>query len=54
MGPWREDLGESFDAARERVTHYGRSFRKLLRERPAAALVLALGVGYLVGRVFRR
>jgi ElaB/YqjD/DUF883 family membrane-anchored ribosome-binding protein len=53
-GLTKENLEETFEAAREKVSEYGRAISNFVRERPAAALVIALGAGYLVGRLLRR
>jgi hypothetical protein len=50
----KEDVQETIDAAREKLGEYGRTIASFVRERPAAALMIALGAGYLVGRLLRR
>ena len=50
----KENLEETIDAAREKLGEYGRSIQSFVRERPAAALMIALGAGYLIGRLLRR
>jgi hypothetical protein len=53
-GLTKENLEETLEAAREKVGEYGRAISNFVRERPAAALMIALGAGYLVGRLLRR
>ena len=53
-GMTRENLEETIEAAREKMSEYGRAISSFVRERPAAALIIALGAGYLVGRLLRR
>jgi ElaB/YqjD/DUF883 family membrane-anchored ribosome-binding protein len=50
----KENLEETIEAAREKLGEYGRSISTFVRERPAAALMIALGAGYLIGRLLRR
>ena len=50
----RERLEESFDSMRERMSELGGQVVSFVRERPGTALVLALGAGYLFGRLLRR
>jgi ElaB/YqjD/DUF883 family membrane-anchored ribosome-binding protein len=53
-GLTKERLEETIEAAREKLDEYSRSIATFVRERPATALMLALGAGYLVGRFLRR
>jgi ElaB/YqjD/DUF883 family membrane-anchored ribosome-binding protein len=53
-GLTKENLEEAFDAARDKVNQYGRALSSFVRERPAMAVMIALGAGYLVGRLLRR
>jgi len=53
-GLTRERLEETLEAAREKVTELGRKISTFVRERPGAALLIAGGAGYLVGRLLRR
>jgi hypothetical protein len=48
------NLEEGALVARERLEELGRSVLRFVRERPGMALALALGAGYVVGRVLRR
>src|SRR5262249_9770784 len=50
----REHLEETIEAAREKVAELGRTISRFVRERPAAALLMAVGAGYLVARLLRR
>jgi len=50
----RERIEEELERARERATEMGEAFLGFVRERPGTALVIALGAGYLIGRIFRR
>ena len=50
----RERLEEEFEHARQRATEMGEAFLTFVRERPGTALVIALGAGYLIGRILRR
>jgi hypothetical protein len=50
----RQNIEESLEAAREKMNEYGRILASFVKERPGTALVLALGAGYLIGRILRR
>jgi len=50
----RERIEEELERARERAGEMGEAFLGFVRERPGTALVIALGAGYLIGRILRR
>jgi len=50
----RERIEEELERARERASEIGEAFVAFVRERPGTALAIALGAGYLIGRILRR
>jgi hypothetical protein len=53
-GNLAREFEHGFETAREKVNELGRSLSAFVRERPGTALAIALGAGYLVGRLLRR
>ena len=52
--PSMETLEQGLEAARERVREAARTVASFVRERPGTSLVVALGAGYIVGRLLRK
>ncbi len=50
----RESVEETIEAAREKMDQVGRQLMGFVKERPGTALLIAVGAGYLVGRLLRR
>jgi ElaB/YqjD/DUF883 family membrane-anchored ribosome-binding protein len=49
-----EQMQQAQSAAREQLEMFDRTFRDLVAAQPLAAMGVALGLGFLVGRLLRR
>ena len=50
----QERVSHELERARDAMTTMDRRARKLVAERPVTSLLVAVGVGYLVGRIVSR
>ena len=50
----QERISHELKRARDEMTTMDRRARKLVAERPVTSLLVAVGVGYLVGRIVSR
>ncbi len=48
-----EEAGEQLDELRARFGELNHRFVSFIRQRPGAAILIALGAGYLLGRILR-
>jgi ElaB/YqjD/DUF883 family membrane-anchored ribosome-binding protein len=53
-GAIRDEAKESFDKGRETVRHWEESLEREIQERPLRSILIAVGVGWLIGAVWRR
>lgn len=49
----RERMEEGYELLRERLGGVGARLESFVRERPGTALLCAVGIGFLVGRLIR-
>lgn len=50
----RQRAGDAYDEARNRASGYRKDGEDYVRENPARAILTALGIGFLIGLIFRR
>jgi ElaB/YqjD/DUF883 family membrane-anchored ribosome-binding protein len=53
-GQAKETTADAAEAIRERASEAGDFLRKTIEERPFTAAAIALGIGFLIGRLGRR
>jgi uncharacterized protein YjbJ (UPF0337 family) len=53
-GQAKETAADATEAIQERVSEAGDSLRAAIEERPFTAAAIALGIGFLIGRLGRR
>jgi uncharacterized protein YjbJ (UPF0337 family) len=53
-GQAKETAADAAEAIQERVSEAGDSLRAAIEERPFTAAAIALGIGFLIGRLGRR
>lgn len=54
LGQLRENASEFCEAGQDKVQRAGRSFEQYIQERPLKSILIATGIGLLLGRFFMR
>jgi len=53
-GAIRDEAKESFEKGRETVRHWEESLEREIQDRPLRSILIAVGVGWLIGALWRR